>query len=488
MVARAGPRSRDRRRRRARPEATALVDGATRISYASLAARADALASRLTDGLGLERGDRIVVQLPNCWQFVVLTLGCLRAGIVPVMALPAHREHELAYLCEHSEARALAVPGVLRDFDHQDMAARCGPARRRWSTSWWPARPAPGHIDLAALCAATGGPGGGAGALGRQPAGRRGRRGVPAVRRDHRAAQADRPHPRRLCLQRPRLRGAVRPGREHGLPGHPARLAQLPARLPRHPRHPAVRRPGGDARPAQPRRCSPPSRRRRHHHRGVPAVAQRWLAHAAEHGAGHSHAACPPGGRRPARRRTGPAGPAGTRRDPAAGVRHGRRAAQLHPAGRSRRGHLRHARPAAEPRRRGAHRGRRRQRPTRRRARRAADPRSVYAARLLPGAGAERARLHPGRLVRQRRRGAPPAGRQPRGRGPGQGHDQPGRGEDLGRGGGEPRLPDAGDRPGRRRGRARRRTRRAGLRLCGAASRRRTSPWTPSGMGWRRPG
>jgi len=104
--------------------ATALVDGANRISYASLAARADALASRLTDELGLERGDRIVVQLPNCWQFVVLTLGCLRAGIVPVMALPAHREHELAYLCEHSEARALAVPDVLRDFDHQQMAER----------------------------------------------------------------------------------------------------------------------------------------------------------------------------------------------------------------------------------------------------------------------------------------------------------------------------------------------------------------------------
>ena len=108
----------------ARKAATALVDGATRISYTSLAARADALASRLTDALGLERGDRIVVQLPNCWQFVVLTLGCMRAGIVPVMALPAHREHELAYLCEHSEARALAVPDVLRDFNHQEMAER----------------------------------------------------------------------------------------------------------------------------------------------------------------------------------------------------------------------------------------------------------------------------------------------------------------------------------------------------------------------------
>ena len=152
-----------------RKTATALVDGATRISYESLMARADGLAGRLTGGLGLQRGDRIVVQLPNCWQFVVLTLGCLRAGIVPVMALPAHRQHELAYLCQHSEARALAVPGVLRDFDHQALAEqlRAGSVRGGSRT-----RGTPG------------------------PAGPGGRRGVPALRRDHRAAEADRPHPR----------------------------------------------------------------------------------------------------------------------------------------------------------------------------------------------------------------------------------------------------------------------------------------------------
>ena len=39
----------------ARPDATALVDGATRISYASLLARADALAARLAR-LGLRPG------------------------------------------------------------------------------------------------------------------------------------------------------------------------------------------------------------------------------------------------------------------------------------------------------------------------------------------------------------------------------------------------------------------------------------------------
>lgn len=107
----------------AHAERTALVDGDVRLSHAALVARSDALATRLRGELGLQRGDRIVVQLPNCWQFVVLTLACLRAGIVPVMALPAHRRFELGYLVDHSQARAIAVPDRLRGFDHQSMAA-----------------------------------------------------------------------------------------------------------------------------------------------------------------------------------------------------------------------------------------------------------------------------------------------------------------------------------------------------------------------------
>jgi salicylate---CoA ligase len=137
-----------------RLDATALVDGQVRISYRSLLARADALASRLTDGLGLERGDRIVVQLPNGWPFAVLTLGCLRAGVVPVMALPAHRQHELAYLCQHSEARALAVPGMLRGFDHLQLAARLLDSSDTLEHVLVAAPDVdPRYQDLAALCA-----------------------------------------------------------------------------------------------------------------------------------------------------------------------------------------------------------------------------------------------------------------------------------------------------------------------------------------------
>jgi 2,3-dihydroxybenzoate-AMP ligase len=132
------------------PDAVALVDGSARFTYAELLTRADAAAARLAD-LGIGPGERIVVQLPNGWEFVVLTLACLRSGVVPVMALPAHRRAELSYLAAHAEAVAIAVPDVLREFDHQAMAAQLvaefDPLQRVLVVG----ATGPGHVDLRGL-------------------------------------------------------------------------------------------------------------------------------------------------------------------------------------------------------------------------------------------------------------------------------------------------------------------------------------------------
>jgi 2,3-dihydroxybenzoate-AMP ligase len=139
----------------ARADELALVDGEVRMSYADLTARADAAASRLIDQVGVRPGDRIVMQLGNCWQFVVLTLACLRSGIIPIMALPAHRRHELQYLVEHGEAVAIAVPGELRGFDHEqlgaELVAHCPSLGAVLTTARQPRRES---ISLTALCGA----------------------------------------------------------------------------------------------------------------------------------------------------------------------------------------------------------------------------------------------------------------------------------------------------------------------------------------------
>ena len=103
------------------PDRVAVVDGSMRLSYRDLVDRADAAAVRLRE-LGLEPDDRILVQLPNGWEFIVLTLACFRSGVIPVMALPAHRRHELSHLGAVSQSRAIAVPRTLRDFDHEALA------------------------------------------------------------------------------------------------------------------------------------------------------------------------------------------------------------------------------------------------------------------------------------------------------------------------------------------------------------------------------
>ncbi|WP_137843306.1 AMP-binding protein [Microbacterium sp. 2FI] len=103
------------------PDKVALVSGETRMTYRELVARMDEAAERLL-ALGFTAGERILVQLPNDWPFVVFTLACFRAGIVPVMALPAHRSHELTHLAHHADAVALVVPSTMKDFDHQALA------------------------------------------------------------------------------------------------------------------------------------------------------------------------------------------------------------------------------------------------------------------------------------------------------------------------------------------------------------------------------
>ncbi|MEU1753392.1 AMP-binding protein [Micromonospora matsumotoense] len=134
------------------PTATCLVDGPVRLTFAELTARADGAAVRLR-ALGIRPDDRVVVQLPNCWEFVVLTVACFRLGAVPVMALPAHRRQEIAAIVALTGARALVVPDGWKDFDHQALAhevAADAPTLRHVLVAGADVRP--DSVDLRQLC------------------------------------------------------------------------------------------------------------------------------------------------------------------------------------------------------------------------------------------------------------------------------------------------------------------------------------------------
>lgn len=104
------------------PQRSALVDPdhGIDLTFAQLTQRADATAARLLQ-LGFQPGDRAIIALPNTASFIVLLLGMLRAGILPVLALPNHRHFELKTLALSSGARAYISADVVRGFDHREL-------------------------------------------------------------------------------------------------------------------------------------------------------------------------------------------------------------------------------------------------------------------------------------------------------------------------------------------------------------------------------
>ncbi|MFC4034726.1 (2,3-dihydroxybenzoyl)adenylate synthase [Streptomyces polygonati] len=107
---------------RDRPGRAALIADGRRWTYEELDTEVSDLAAGLRE-LGLSRGDRIVLHLPNCAEFVMLWFALQRIGAVPVHAMPAHRSEEVRHLIRVSGAVAYVVPVRHQRFDYLTLAA-----------------------------------------------------------------------------------------------------------------------------------------------------------------------------------------------------------------------------------------------------------------------------------------------------------------------------------------------------------------------------
>jgi 2,3-dihydroxybenzoate---[aryl-carrier protein] ligase len=92
------------------------------MTYAELDAAADRVAAGLRR-LGLNKGDRVVFQLPNVVEFPAVCFGLLRLGALPIFALPPHREHEINYLASHAEAVAYIASDTFAGFHYGELGA-----------------------------------------------------------------------------------------------------------------------------------------------------------------------------------------------------------------------------------------------------------------------------------------------------------------------------------------------------------------------------
>ena len=101
----------------------ALLDRDRSITYGELDHMSDNLALNLLE-VGFHPLDRIVVQLPNVAEFVVLYLALQKIGCVPIAALMPHRFAEISQFVELSGAVACVVPDQQGDFDYCAMVER----------------------------------------------------------------------------------------------------------------------------------------------------------------------------------------------------------------------------------------------------------------------------------------------------------------------------------------------------------------------------
>ncbi len=102
------------------PARELVTDGAGRLTYGQARSQAYRLAAELRR-MGVERGDRVLAQLPNWNEFVVIYLAAIRAGAVLVPIMPIYRHDEAGYILERSEAKVAFTAGEFRSFDHLQM-------------------------------------------------------------------------------------------------------------------------------------------------------------------------------------------------------------------------------------------------------------------------------------------------------------------------------------------------------------------------------
>jgi fatty-acyl-CoA synthase len=107
------------------PERLALVSRhqEKRFTWAELNQAADRVARGLWS-LGVRRGDRVGIWSTNCAEWIILHMGCARAGAALVNINPAYRSHELGFTLTRSRMKALFLWHKDKHADYEDILGR----------------------------------------------------------------------------------------------------------------------------------------------------------------------------------------------------------------------------------------------------------------------------------------------------------------------------------------------------------------------------
>jgi len=104
------------------PDKEALVDSlGTRLTWQQAVLRINRISLALVKGLGLERDDRLMIQLPNIAEQVLVRLASEKAGILSIPEMPTFRHSELRWIGEQTQPVGVVIPRTYRTFDYYEM-------------------------------------------------------------------------------------------------------------------------------------------------------------------------------------------------------------------------------------------------------------------------------------------------------------------------------------------------------------------------------
>ncbi|MBU2891952.1 long-chain-fatty-acid--CoA ligase FadD [Colwellia sp. D2M02] len=88
---------------------TAFINMGVGITYQELATQATAFAAYLQQDLGLKKGDKFAIMVPNCLQYPIALFGALLAGLTVVNVNPLYTARELEHQLKDSNAKAMLI-------------------------------------------------------------------------------------------------------------------------------------------------------------------------------------------------------------------------------------------------------------------------------------------------------------------------------------------------------------------------------------------
>ena len=91
------------------PDNKAFANFGVSMSYRQVAKHSRSFAAYLQNVLGLKKGDRLAIMMPNLLQYPVAVFGALRAGLIVVNVNPLYTPRELEHQLRDSGAKAILI-------------------------------------------------------------------------------------------------------------------------------------------------------------------------------------------------------------------------------------------------------------------------------------------------------------------------------------------------------------------------------------------